>query len=120
MLGMRMMGITFSDTKNIDAKTQKVLRESGLTELSFQTNLAYTPEVQSSILMENLPMYGGMVLPSIPRGLCGCVYTQLSDVEGETNGLYTYDRQVRKIDPAAMRGIAAEVKQALEKAVENG
>ena len=62
MLGMRMMGITFSDTKNIDAKTQKVLRESGLTELSFQTNLAYTPEVQSSILMENLPMYGGMVL----------------------------------------------------------
>ena len=36
-------------------------------------------------------MYGGMVLPSIPRGLCGCVYTQLSDVEGETNGLYTYD-----------------------------
>ena len=65
-------------------------------------------------------MYDDMVLPSIPNGLCGCIYTQLSDVEGETNGLYTYDRQVRKLDPAAMRGIAAEVKQTLEKAVENG
>ena len=65
-------------------------------------------------------MYDDMVLPSIPRGLCGCIYTQLSDVEGETNGLYTYDRQVRKADQEAMRGIASRVRQALENAVENG
>ena len=65
-------------------------------------------------------MYDDMVLPSIPNGLCGCIYTQLSDVEGETNGLYTYDRQVCKVDREAMRGIADEVRQALEKAVENG
>ena len=32
-----------------------------------------------------------------------CVYTQLSDIEGETNGLYTYDRVVRKVDEAAAR-----------------
>ena len=65
-------------------------------------------------------MYDDMVLPSIPNGLCGCVYTQLSDVEGETNGLYTYDRQVRKVRPEFMGKIARRVKQALEKAVENG
>ena len=65
-------------------------------------------------------MYDEMVLPSIPNGLCGCVYTQLSDVEGETNGLYTYDRQVRKVELEAMGAIAADVKQALEKAAENG
>ena len=65
-------------------------------------------------------MYDDMVLPSIPNGLCGCIYTQLSDVEGETNGLYTYDRQVRKVEPGAMLEIAAKVRQALEKAVENG
>ena len=65
-------------------------------------------------------MYDDMVLPSIPNGLCGCIYTQLSDVEGETNGLYTYDRQVCKVDPGHMRETAAEVRQALEKAVENG
>lgn len=64
-------------------------------------------------------MYGEMVLPSIPNGLCGCVYTQLSDVEGETNGLYTYDREVRKVEPGAMLDIAAEVKKALERAAGN-
>lgn len=65
-------------------------------------------------------MYDEMVLPSIPRGLCGCVYTQLSDVEGETNGLYTYDRQVRKVEPGAMLGIAAKVRRELERAAEDG
>lgn len=48
-------------------------------------------------------MYDEMVLPSIPNGLCGVVYTQLSDVEGETNGLYTYDRMVCKVDKERMR-----------------
>ena len=32
------------------------------------------------------------------RGLAGFVYTQLTDVEEETNGLLTYDRRVRKLD----------------------
>lgn len=31
------------------------------------------------------------------KGLCGAVYTQVSDVEEEVNGLYTYDRRVCKI-----------------------
>ena len=31
------------------------------------------------------------------RGLAGYVYTQLSDVEEETNGLLTYDRKVNKL-----------------------
>ena len=30
-------------------------------------------------------------------GLCGAVYTQVSDIEEETNGLMTYDRKVRKV-----------------------
>ena len=30
-------------------------------------------------------------------GLCGAVYTQVSDIEEETNGLLTYDRKVRKV-----------------------
>lgn len=33
----------------------------------------------------------------IPEGLCASVYTQWSDVEEEVNGVYTYDREVRKI-----------------------
>lgn len=34
--------------------------------------------------------------PLIEKGLCGAVYTQLSDVEEEVNGLLTYDRKVCK------------------------
>jgi len=51
-------------------------------------------------------MYREMVLPAIDRGLCGCVYTQVSDVEEEVNGLYTYDREVCKVDKEAMRQLA--------------
>ena len=31
------------------------------------------------------------------NGLCGAVYTQVSDIEEETNGLLTYDRKVQKL-----------------------
>ena len=48
-------------------------------------------------------MYRKMLLPAIKGGVCGCIYTQLSDVEDETNGLYTYDRRVCKVDREAMR-----------------
>ena len=51
-------------------------------------------------------MYRKMVLPAISEGLCGCVYTQVSDVEEEINGLYTYDREVCKVDKEAMRRLA--------------
>lgn len=43
-------------------------------------------------------MYEKMIIPAIKSGLSGCVYTQLSDVEDETNGIYTYDRKICKID----------------------
>jgi len=36
--------------------------------------------------------------PMIDQGLCAAVYTQTSDVEGEINGLITYDREVVKLD----------------------
>jgi len=34
----------------------------------------------------------------IVQGLCASVYTQWTDIEDEVNGIYTYDREVRKID----------------------
>ncbi len=51
-------------------------------------------------------MWAEMVLPAIPGGLCGVIYTQLSDVEDEINGLYTYDRQVCKADKKRLRALA--------------
>lgn len=38
------------------------------------------------------------VIPLIEQGLSGTIYTQLSDVENEVNGIYTYDRAELKID----------------------
>lgn len=38
------------------------------------------------------------VYPLIEKGLCATVYTQLSDVEEEVNGLLTYDRKICKLN----------------------
>ena len=48
-------------------------------------------------------LYTEGTAPLIKDGLCGTVYTQISDVEDETNGLITYDRRVVKIDESKMR-----------------
>lgn len=63
-------------------------------------------------------MYAEMVNPAIAAGLCGVVYTQLSDVEDEINGLYTYDRQVCKVDKEKMREILRGAEDILRKAIE--
>lgn len=38
------------------------------------------------------------IIPLIDKGLCATVYTQVSDVENEVNGILTYDREHIKID----------------------
>ena len=43
------------------------------------------------------------VLPLKKQGLSALIYTQLSDVEGELNGLLTYDRKVLKFDKEKMK-----------------
>ena len=40
----------------------------------------------------------GKLRPLIEKGLCQAVYTQITDVEIEVNGLLTYDRAVEKLD----------------------
>lgn len=43
-------------------------------------------------------MYKEMIYPSIENGMMGFIITQITDVENEINGLYTYDREVLKVD----------------------
>ena len=43
-------------------------------------------------------LYLEQALPLVKDGLCGLVYTQIADVEDETNGLLTYDRLTEKVD----------------------
>lgn len=48
-----------------------------------------------------------LVLMKQKLGVSAAVYTQPTDVEGEVNGLMTYDRKVIKIDPATLREMNA-------------
>lgn len=50
-----------------------------------------------------ISMIDKMVIPSMKNGLCGYILTQVSDVEGEINGLYTYDRQVCKAEKSILK-----------------
>lgn len=59
-------------------------------------------------------LYREMIIPAIPAGCCGCVYTQLSDIEDEINGLYSYDRKICKVDKQRMRRIAASLNEVIK------
>ena len=48
-------------------------------------------------------LYKNKVAPLIKKGLCACIYTQVSDVEEEINGLVTYDRKIIKVDESKMK-----------------
>ncbi|MHC1693152.1 MAG: glycoside hydrolase family 2 protein [Sphaerochaetaceae bacterium] len=48
-------------------------------------------------------LIGKQIVPLISHGLSATVYTQLSDVEDETNGFITYDRKICKVDAPQMR-----------------
>ena len=54
----------------------------------------------------------GTVLPAVQKGLCVTIYTQLSDIEDEANGVYTYDREVLKLNGDVVRRLNEELRRA--------
>lgn len=50
-------------------------------------------------------LYYRKIVPGIKDGLSACVYTQLTDVEEEINGLMTYDRKILKVNEQEVRRI---------------
>ncbi|MBQ6567441.1 MAG: hypothetical protein IJL80_10320, partial [Treponema sp.] len=59
-------------------------------------------------------LYEKMIIPAIPLGCCGCIYTQLSDIEDEINGLYSYDRSKCKVDKETMLRISQKIRDSLD------
>ena len=55
-------------------------------------------------------LYTNQIIPAKKAGLCAAIYTQVSDVEDETNGLVTYDRKIAKLRPEVMLPIAQALK----------
>ena len=41
----------------------------------------------------------------ITKGVCAAIYTQTTDVEGEVNGLLTYDREIIKMNEVELRDL---------------
>ena len=60
-------------------------------------------------------LYREKILPAVKNGLCAAVYTQVSDVEDEINGLLTYDRKACKADGDELRTIARQMQKAIER-----
>ena len=59
-------------------------------------------------------VYLGEIAKEIEHGLCGSIYTQVSDVEDETNGLFTYDRKVLKVSKEHMQRIGKTLEQTIQ------
>lgn len=49
------------------------------------------------------------IIPNIKKGLSATVYTQVSDVEFEVNGILSYDRELVKIDEDVIRELNAKM-----------
>ena len=56
-----------------------------------------------------IAMYRRDIFPAKEKGLSAAIYTQLSDVEDELNGLVTYDRLVVKMDEDRIRAMSEEL-----------
>ena len=57
-----------------------------------------------------ISLYENEIIPAINKGLCASIYTQVSDVEEEINGIMTYDRKVTKLSPEDTLPIANALK----------
>ncbi len=90
---------------------------SYLAEGHVYTNKSYgygTCKTSKELQARLTARYAELVLPYIRTGLCGSIYTQVSDVEDEINGLYTYDRKLCKVDRNAMLELAERIRQEIE------
>ena len=59
-------------------------------------------------------LYLEEIVPCVKNGLCAAIYTQVSDVEDEINGLLTYDRRVEKLTAEIMGPVAEALMGAME------
>lgn len=55
-------------------------------------------------------LFNKTIIPQIESGLSATVYTQLTDVEDELNGIMTYDRKINKLDLDVLKEINSRVK----------
>ncbi len=72
---------------------------------STDKNWGYIQFKDSKSVTDQYVSYAETLLKMIKTGFSAAVYTQTTDVEGEVNGLMTYDRKVIKMDEQRIREI---------------
>ncbi len=104
-----------------DAQRATVLGEYGGIGLALDGHLwntdknwGYVQFKNSKEVTDEYVKYAEMLLKLIKTGFSAGVYTQTTDVEGEVNGLMTYDRKVVKIDEQRVREINQKICNSLK------
>lgn len=72
-------------------------------------NWGYVQYKSGSEVLDVYEKYAEQLIGLIKQGVCGAVYTQTTDVEGEVNGIMTYDRKVVKLDEKRLKEINTKV-----------
>lgn len=65
---------------------------------------------EKSLALAYEKLFNKSIIAQIDKGLSASIYTQVTDVEDELNGLMTYDRKVLKIDKEILKNINKNVK----------
>ncbi|MEG1585365.1 MAG: glycoside hydrolase family 2 TIM barrel-domain containing protein [Bacteroidales bacterium] len=105
-----------------DAKRATVLGEYGGIGLAMKDHL-WMPDRNWGYVKFNSPKevtdeyikYADRLKELIARGFAAAVYTQITDVEEEVNGLLTYDRKQTKVDEERLKRANQEICNILNK-----
>ena len=68
-------------------------------------NWGYVKFKNGQEVLDTYEQYANELIELVQKGFAAAVYTQTTDVEGEVNGLMTYDRKVVKVDPERLSKI---------------
>ncbi|WP_299576804.1 sugar-binding domain-containing protein [uncultured Sunxiuqinia sp.] len=105
-----------------DANRATVLGEYGGIGLALEGHLwatdrnwGYVQFKNSKEVTDEYVKYGEQLLKLAKAGFSAAVYTQTTDVEGEVNGLMTYDRKVIKIEEDRVHDINRKIVNVLKK-----
>ena len=102
VLGTFMAQVSLYSDQNIEADLNDILADTGLSDLEYNVNLAYSPEMGATAFQESLPLYLGMILVFIAGFLIIYNIFQISvtaDIQfyGRLKTLGTTNRQIRRL-----------------------